>query len=125
MVGVMTRPSPSPYFYPSGTDVLSPNRRLLKNEIQYILSSCSVTIDTVPHPLPLTLNLMLGMYIYNRGFIPRFPFQNHVPHDIVIYQFLRAVIESYADGLTGPGHSIDHPVCIVFWPTTRNFRNAL
>jgi len=44
-----------PYLYANGTDVLSPNRRLLKNEILYILSSGSVTMDMIP---PFLLRLI-------------------------------------------------------------------
>ena len=68
------------------------------------------------------LDLILDKYIYKRGFIPRV--QNYVPDHIEIYQFRGAVIESYAphfaDGSTGPGHSIDHPVCVVLWPPHEN-----
>ena len=52
-------------------------------------------------PLPLSLNLIFCLYIYNKGFIP--DVQNHVPDDIKIYQFRGAVIElrpHIADGST-------------------------
>ena len=83
-----------PLFIPNGSEVFSFNHSLLRNEIRYILSSGSVTIATVPPPLPLSLNLLLGLYIYNRGLFPCV--QNHVPDDIEIYEFRRALIESYA-----------------------------
>jgi len=54
----VTRLSPLPtlhYLYPNGTDVTSANRRLVKNEILYRLSSGSVTIDTVSPPFHLRL----------------------------------------------------------------------
>ena len=33
------------------------------------------------------LDLILDKYIYKRGFIPRVPFQNHVPDYIEFYLF--------------------------------------
>jgi len=45
-----TLSSPSPKLYPKGTDVFSPKRSLLKNEILQRLSSGSVTIETVLPP---------------------------------------------------------------------------
>jgi len=54
----ITRLSPLltlPYLYPNGTDVLSDNRRLLKNEFLYILSSASVIIVMFP---PFLLRLV-------------------------------------------------------------------
>jgi len=111
-------------FIPKRDGLLSPNRRLLKNEIWYIY--LRVRLQLRQSPLLFSLNLILCMYIYNRGFIP---LQKHVPDDIKIYQLLRAVIESYAphfaDGSIGPGHSIDYPVRVVLWPATRKFRNVL
>jgi len=90
----------------------------LKNEILYSLSSGSVTINTVPPPLPLTFNILFRTYIHHCGFIP-LPSQNHVLDDFKIHLFRRVVIEGYApyftDGLTVPGHSIEHRLCIVLW----------
>ena len=43
--------TPTRFIYPKGTDVLSCNRLLLKNDNLYILSSGSVTIYTRP-PFP-------------------------------------------------------------------------
>jgi len=66
------------------------------------------------------------MYIYEGG--PRVPLQNHVADVIKIYQIRSVIIERFvpyfADGLTGPGHSNNHSVCIVLWTTTRKFRNG-
>ena len=45
----------SPYLYPKGTDEFSPKRRRLKKEIQYILSSGSVTMAIVRPPFLLRL----------------------------------------------------------------------
>jgi len=72
---VMTRISPLlilSYLYTNGADVFSADRRHLKNEILYILSSASVTIDRFP-PLPLTFNLLFGMYIHHGDSSTFFP----------------------------------------------------
>jgi len=60
------------------------------------LSSGLATITTDPPPLPLTLNLMFCVYIYNRELIP----QNHVSDDIEIYHFRSAVMEGYVTEFT-------------------------
>jgi len=57
---------------------LSPSLRLLKNVILYILSSASVTIDTVHPSLPVTCTLPLGMYVYNGASLNRTNFP--LPH---------------------------------------------
>jgi len=124
----MTRLSPLatlPYLYPNGTDVFIPNRRLLKNEILYSLSSGLVTIDTVTTPLLLTFNLLLGVYIHSGRFMPR-PSQNHIPYYFEINRSRGVLIRVYAPDFTDssaiPGHSIEHPVRVVLCSTTHKFR---
>ena len=40
------------------------------------------------------------MYIYDGGFIPLVPFQNHIPDDIKIYHFQSGIIQGYVPDFT-------------------------
>ena len=68
------------------------------------------------------------MYIYNAGFIPIVPSQNHIPNDFEINHFRRIVIQGCAPHLTQitlltvPGQ---HHVSVVLWSTTRKFQKDL
>ena len=68
------------YLYPYGTDVWSCNRRLLKNEILYNLSSGSETIDTTPPPAIF----LRFIYFSVCSHMISFGFFNHIFNDIKI-----------------------------------------
>jgi len=60
--------------YPKGTDVLSCNRLLLKNDTLYVLSSGSVTICTLP-PFPLFRLIFLSVCTVTVSVSPPTPFR--------------------------------------------------
>ena len=77
-------PTHSPFIYPKGTDVLSCNRLLLKNDTLYVLSSDSVTICTLP-PFPLSFDLSLCVNCHGVR-LAADAFQNHASDIFKIHE---------------------------------------
>ena len=74
-VGYDTNLHTLPLFIPKRDGLFSPNRRLLKNEILYNLSSGSVTMDTVPLSALLRL-IFFSVYTFtSEGSSPVFPLE--------------------------------------------------
>jgi len=115
-----------PYLYPNGKDVLSPNRRLLKNKILYNLSSGSVIIDKIPPPPPFLLRLIFFSIcvLTAVGYSP----VRRILSLIIskIHKSRGIVIQGYAPYFTDfirPSRSqYRAPVPIVLWSATHKFR---
>ena len=113
-------PRHSPYSYPNGSDEFSANRRRLKNEILYVLSSGSVTMATVR---PFLFCLIFSVCT---GTVSSTPVSKTTSLMTEMYQLFSTVIEGYATNFTDCIRptclSINYLVCVVLWSTTRKSR---
>ena len=101
------------YLYINGKDVFSCNRRLLRKDILYILSSGSMIIDTTPLPFPLRLIFFSLCTVSGPPF-----FQNNVLNGIIIDQLQNVI--SLTNCLSILYRSINYLVWIIFGPALTN-----